>query len=209
VGNLPFRNLFFGSSSLGLCLNLLFICYLLLLITAASLARDFLGMVRLRHSLRSHDSLQSLRSLNVSLSSSVGSLESKTRRTLLVAPRRCHRYRYHPCPWTMGHPQRSRHACRISNPRWLLVGNSGPAITVIPSLRIRLEHTLPAILSKCKSSKLRERRSTLLTSNNSGELRASSSSLFRGCFTPPGCPFLDWILGLSAELSAIRAAGRT
>jgi hypothetical protein len=42
--------------------------------------------------------------------------------------------------------------------------NSGQAIAVILSLRIRLGRILPAILSKCKSLKRRERRRTLLTS---------------------------------------------
>jgi hypothetical protein len=76
VGNLPLRNLFLGSSSLGLCLSLFSICNLLLFRAAASLARKLLGMVRLWHSLRSHGSVQSLSSLNVSLSSSDRSLES-------------------------------------------------------------------------------------------------------------------------------------
>src|ERR1700716_1257865 len=104
VGDLSLRNLFRGSSGLGLCLNLFSICNLLLFRAAASLAGKFLGMVRLRHSLRSHGSLQSLRSLNVPLLSSDGSLESWTRWRPLVAPRPCHCCRYHTRPWTVGYP---------------------------------------------------------------------------------------------------------
>jgi hypothetical protein len=133
--NLSLRNLFFGSSGLGLCLNLFPVRKLLLFCTTASLAGRLLGVVRLRHSLWSHSSLQSFHPFCFSISSFLSSLEGPTNRGRLVAPWHCHLY--------------------------------------------------------C------------------GELRAPSSFPLRRRLTPPRCPFLDWILELSAGLSAIRTAGCT